>query len=108
MSANDSPTSQDYKAAFWPGDDLLVDGKDDQLANLASVDFSDVGQMGFLVRLSYNVYWLFSRLISDLGDASATIREQIEASRIINAPRAAELLCYNSFVAEFDVSGAAI
>jgi hypothetical protein len=90
-----------YKAAFWPGDDLLTDGNAEQLAELAEADPLNIEQRGFLLRLSFNVYWLFSRLIGDLADASGTIQHEIAASRIMNAPDAAELDCYNSFVAGF-------
>lgn len=95
-----------YKAAFWPGEDLLADGSEEDFANLAGTDLS-TGERGFLLRLSYDVYWLFDQLINDLADASGPIRAQINGSRILNNPNVPELACYNTFIAGFGASSAA-
>lgn len=94
-----------YKAAFWPGEDLLVDGNEQDFANLVGSDLS-TEQKGFLLRLSYDVYWLFDQLIRDLADASGIIREQISGSRIMSDPNVTELAFYNTFVAGFESSSA--
>src|ERR1700730_14110887 len=93
-----------YKSAFWPGDDLLVDGSEDQFRDLVG-DELDVDQKGWLLRLSYNVYWLFEQIISDLAGVSGVIREQIEDSRIMCAPNAMELGCYNMFLTDLGSHG---
>lgn len=95
-----------YRAAFWPGDDLLVDGNKEEFASLVGTELS-TEQKGFLLRLSYDVYWLFEQLINDLADASGVIREQVGDSRIMGAPKVAELACYNAFLADVESSGIA-
>jgi hypothetical protein len=95
-----------YKAAFWPGDDLLVDGNEKDFVSLVGTELS-TEQKGFLLRLSCGMYLLFEQLIDDLADASAVIREEIDASRIMSAPNVAELASYNTFLADVGSSGIA-
>jgi hypothetical protein len=93
-----------YKAAFWPGDDLLVDGSEEEFKNLTGTMLS-TEEKGFLLRLCCDVYCLFEQLINDLADASGVIRAQVDDSRIKNAPHVAELACYNAFLADLGSAG---
>lgn len=86
-----------YKAAFWPGDDLIADGNEEEFGSLVGTGWS-TEQKGFLLRLSYHVYLLFEQLINDLAEASGVIRKQIDDSRIMSAPNVPELACYNTFI----------
>lgn len=86
-----------YGSAFWPGDDLLLDGSADAFIALAAAGL-DPSQHGFLLRLSFSVYRLFEQLIGDLAGYSGPIRDELDESRIIKAPFASDLFCYNSYL----------
>jgi len=87
-----------YKAAFWPGDDLLVDRTDTNVARFVGTELIPEHE-GFLIRLSFVVYRLFEQLILDLAGESGVIRAQVQESRVVKDPAAAELARYNAFLA---------
>jgi hypothetical protein len=93
-----------YKAAFWPSDDLLSDGSEEDFVSLVGTELSAEHQ-GFLLRLSYDVYRVFEQLMNDLADTAGAIRAQLDDSRIFSDPNVAELACYNAFLAESGSSG---
>jgi hypothetical protein len=88
-----------YRAAFWPGDDLLIDGTDVDFSRLLGTELNPEHE-GFLLRLSFDLYRLFEQLIHDLAAESGVIRAQVQESRIIKDPMAEELACYNAFLAQ--------
>jgi hypothetical protein len=94
-----------YKAAFWPGEDLLVDGTDVEFARYMGTDL-DGEHKGFLLRLSFDVYRLFEQLINNLAEQSGPIRSQLDESRIISDPNIAELASYNTFLTQVKTAGA--
>jgi hypothetical protein len=90
-----------YKAAFWPGKDLLVDGSDDEFTRFVGTVLDEEDE-GFLLRLSFDVYRLFEQLITNLADESGPIRVQLNESRIISDPTVADLVSYNAFLNQID------
>lgn len=90
-----------YKAAFWPGKDLLVDGSDDEFTRFVGTGLNDNDE-GFLLRLSFDVYRLFEQLITNLAEESGPIRVQLNESRIISDPAVADLVSYNAFLNQLD------
>lgn len=90
-----------YKAAFWPGTDLLVDRSDDEFTRFVGTGLNEDDE-GFLLRLSFDVYRLFEQLITNLADESGPIRVQLNESRIISDPTVADLVSYNAFLSQFD------
>ncbi len=88
-----------YRAAFWPGEDLLADGTIEDFTRLVGTGL-DPEEGGFLLRLSCDVYRLFEQLINDIAGESGVIRVQLDESRIIHDPAVAELVAYNAFLAQ--------
>jgi hypothetical protein len=90
-----------YKAAFWPGKDLLVDGSDDEFTRFIGTGLNEEDE-GFLLRLSFDVYRLFEQLITNLAEEAGPIRVQLSESRIISDPTVADLVSYNAFLSQLD------
>jgi hypothetical protein len=95
-----------YRAAFWPGKDLLVDGSDDDFTRFVGTGLNEEDE-GFLLRLSFDVYRLFEQLIANLADEAGPIRVQLNESRIISDPSVSDLISYNAFLSQFDKSRSA-
>jgi hypothetical protein len=88
-----------YNAAFWPGQDLIIDSSPSDLARLIGAGL-DSDHEGFLLRLGFLVYRLFEQLIGDLAAESGVIRDQLSHSRIVKHPLAVELATYNTFLSQ--------
>jgi hypothetical protein len=91
-----------YRAAFWPGSDLLADSDAANLVSLVGPHLDDESD-GFLLRLSCDVYRLFEQLMLDLAEHSGPIRDQLDKSRVVCEPGSPDLLAYNAFLAEGEV-----
>jgi hypothetical protein len=86
-----------YKVPFWPLEDLTVDANSADLLGLVGTEL-DVDSKGFLLRLSFSVYHLFEQLIGDLGEYSATVKEQVTRSRFLSDPEGPEIAGYGDFL----------
>lgn len=87
-----------YKNCHWPLEDLALDAPESSLTTLVGTEL-DVGDQGFLLRLSFSVYRLFEQLMNDLAGYSAPIKQQFQASRCLD-PEIPELESYRSFVSQ--------
>lgn len=87
-----------YKANYWPLDDLAADVSDARLDAMIIPEL-DAETDGFLVRLSFLVYYLFETLINDLAKYSPVIMEQVEASRFQVRKMLPEMALYRDFIA---------
>lgn len=90
-----------YKAAFWPGEDLLVDGTESEFVGFVGTHLNSEDK-GFLLRLAFDVYRLFEQLVISLAEQSGPIRTQLDESRIFKDPAVAELVSYNAFLSQFN------
>lgn len=88
-----------FKAGFWPLDDLITDGKTEDLKRLFGAVL-DAEDKGFLLRLCFCVYRLFEQLMTDFAWYSAVIKAQLEASRCVVDPELPVLRCYRDFVSQ--------
>ena len=86
-----------YRPDFWPLDDLTSDLAPAELMYLLGTEL-DIGDRGFLLRLSFSVYRLFEQLMSDLSSYSGVIKEQLTGSRFRPDSEAPEIDSYNEFV----------
>lgn len=96
-----------YRAAFWPGSDLIDDQEEGSLSALVGSEL-DVDGVGYLMRLSFTVYRLFEQLAEDLAAHSAPIRDQIAGSRVLRDPGVDDLSCYQAFAAGLNAEGAGV
>lgn len=86
-----------YKAHFWLLNDLSFDADVKVLDTFVGTELNTEDD-GFLLRLSFCVYYLFEQLMRDLGKYSAVVKEQIEGSRFLSDSIYPELDCYKTFL----------
>lgn len=88
-----------YQAQFWLLNDLMVDAALAGMNELVGTELNpDEG--GFLLRLCFSVHLLFEQLMSDLGEYSTIIKEQVEGLRRPSEPELADFDCYNTFLSQ--------
>ena len=85
-----------YQAHFWPLDDLMADAALEEMNDLFGVEL-DIKEKGFLLRLGFSVYHLFEQLMTDFGEQSAVINNQIGESRFFSESELPELGTYKKF-----------
>ena len=90
-----------YQAHYWPLEDLVSDAA---LADFIGIvgEKLDIDERGFLLRLSLSVYRLFEQLITDLGNYTEVIRDQMNAARYQSGSENPELDCYRSFLEQIE------
>ena len=91
-----------YKSHYWPLDDLIADGTEEDLQMLFGTELS-VEEEGFLLRLSFTIYRLFEQMIVDLSKYSSVIREQLDGSRFQAASQLPAFACYKKFLSQIGV-----
>jgi hypothetical protein len=92
-----------YQAHFWLLDDLMADAPLDRLDNLFGTDL-DINDRSFLLRLSFSVYHQFEQLMTNLGEQSAVIKDQINESRFFSQSEIPELGSYRKFLSQIRIS----
>lgn len=68
-----------YKANYWPLDDLVADLIPSTLNSLVGSTLEESSD-GFLLRLCFTIFQLFSELIADLASTSNTVRWHMQAT----------------------------
>ena len=88
-----------YQAHFWPLDDLMSDATFEKMNNLMGTELH-AEEQGFLLRLSFTVYRLFEQFMSNLGEYSAVIKEQVGESRCLSDSELPVMGCYRNFLSQ--------
>ncbi len=88
-----------YQAHFWPLGDLISDATLEEMDRLIGTQLN-AAEEGFLLRLSFSVYRLFERLMSDLSEHSPIIKSQFDGSRSWAESAQPELGRYRSFLSQ--------